>query len=261
MTFLLTGLDIEAKADLVKRQLAPVLDGVESVTWTLARTDRDDPESNEQAVATMRVTAKDPDGKRIGRPFSSAVVEIALASYPGCTLTTPPGDASLYGVYWPALVANDEVEHVAVLDDGTRLTIPPTEQPARWFSSSIQLDERPREWGPTQRGPLGTLVGARSGDKGGNANVGVWAETDAAYRWLAAGLTVEKFKELLPETKELAVDRHDLPNIRALNFVVHGLLGEGVASSTRQDPQAKGLGEWLRARHVNIPLTLLEGGR
>ena len=261
MTFLLTGLDIEAKADLVKRQLAPVLDGVESVTWSLARTDRPDPETNEQAVASLRVIVKDPDGKRIGRPFSSAAVEIALASYPGCTLTSPPGDASMYGVYWPALVANDTVEHVAVLEDGSRLDVDPAPRPVgSHITAAVTLEERPRAWGETTRAPLGTVIGARSGDKGGNANVGVWAETDDAYRWLAAGLTVEKFKLLLPETKDLVVERHDLPNIRALNFVVHGLLGDGVAAGTRQDPQAKGLGEWLRARHVNVPLELLEDG-
>jgi hypothetical protein len=106
--------------------------------------------------------------------------------------------------------------------------------------------------------PLGSIAGARSGDKGGNANVGVWVETDAAYAWLSRGLTVEKFQDLLPETRNFEVERYDLPNIRALNFVVRGLLGEGVAAGTRQDPQAKGLGEWLRARHVNIPLALLE---
>jgi hypothetical protein len=88
--------------------------------------------------------------------------------------------------------------------------------------------------------------------------VGVWVESDEAFDWLSRGLTVDKFKELLPETKEYDVVRFELPNIRALNFVVHGLLGEGVAAGTRQDPQAKGLGEWLRARHVNIPLSLLE---
>ncbi|MDQ1706294.1 MAG: hypothetical protein QOF18_2660 [Frankiaceae bacterium] len=265
MTFLLTGLDIEAKADLVKRQLASALDGVESVTWTLARTDRDDPPTNEQAVATLRVTVKDPDGKRIGRPFSSAAVEIALASYPGCTLTSPPGDATMYGVYWPALVPNDEVTQVTVLDDGTRVPIEtptdPGREPLRPGRFDFPLGSASGGDRTTTRAPLGTLVGARSGDKGGNANLGVWVESDDAYRWLARGLTVEKFKELLPETKDLQVDRHDLPNIRALNFVVHGLLGDGVAASTRQDPQAKGLGEWLRSRHVNIPVTLLEDGR
>ena len=260
MTFLLTGLDVEAKADLVKRQLAPMLSGVESVTWNLARTDHEDPDTNEQAVASLRVTVKDDDAKKIGRPFSSAAVEIALASYPGCTLTSPPGDASMYGVYWPALVANDEVEQVVVLNDGRRIPIPapPATTAARIETAGARIQAAPSTRREVLRAPLGTLVGARSGDKGGNANVGVWAETDEAFDWLSRGLTVEKFKELLPETKEYDVDRYDLPNIRALNFVIRGLLGEGVAAGTRQDPQAKGLGEWLRSRHVNIPIDLLE---
>ena len=261
MTFLLTGLDIEAKADLVRRQLAPTLATVESATWSLARTDHEDPDTNEQAVATLRVTVKDQDSKKIGRPFSSAAVEIALASYPGCTLTSPPGEANMYGVYWPAVVRSDVVEQVAVLDDGSRIPIDPTPQPVRHVRAEPRQRPTPSR-ADTARGslraPLGTLVGARSGDKGGNANLGVWVETDEAYDWLSRGLSVDKFKELLPETKELRVDRHDLPNIRAINFVVHGLLGDGVAASTRQDPQAKGLGEWLRARLVNIPLSLLE---
>jgi hypothetical protein len=106
--------------------------------------------------------------------------------------------------------------------------------------------------------PLGSILGARSGDKGGNANLGVWARSADAYRWMAGLLTVERLKELLPETADLAVSRHELQNLYALNFVIDGLLGEGVASSTRQDPQAKGLGEWLRARYVDIPVALME---
>lgn len=109
----------------------------------------------------------------------------------------------------------------------------------------------------TERVPLGRVAGARSGDKGGTANLGVWARDPAAYAWLAAFLTVERLKELLPETAPLAVERHELPNFGALNFVIPGLLGEGVSSSTRADPQAKGLGEWLRARLVDVPAELL----
>jgi hypothetical protein len=258
MTFVLTGLDIEAKAALVKRQLAPVLAGVESVTWSLARTDRDDPETNEQAVATLRITVKDADAKKIGRPFSNAAVEIALASYPGCTLTSPPGDATIYGVYWPALVPNNAVAHVAVLEDGTRIEVPPAPVTESSYPERARPAGRVRLGSGTLRAPLGTVAGARSGDKGGNANVGVWVETDAAFDWLHGFLTVDAFKELLPETKELDVDRYALPNIRALNFVVHGLLGDGVAASTRQDPQAKGLGEWLRSRYVDLPVGLLD---
>jgi hypothetical protein len=230
------------------------------VTWALTRTDRDDPETNEQAVASLRVTVKDADAKKIGRPFSSAAVEIALASYPGCTLTSPPGDATMYGVYWPAVVPNDAIEHVVVLEDGARLAIEPPKTTRRAPDGTRSAAAEPAVSPHPQvlRAPLGTVAGARSGDKGGNANVGVWVETDAAYAWLSRGLTVEKFQELLPETRDFAVERYELPNIRALNFVVRGLLGEGVAAGTRQDPQAKGLGEWLRARHVNIPLALLE---
>ena len=107
------------------------------------------------------------------------------------------------------------------------------------------------------RGPIGRVVGARSGDKGGNANLGVFARTDEAWEWLDGFLTTERLKELLPECEPLPVDRYRLPNIRSLNFVVRGLLQEGVAASTRQDAQAKSLGEWLRARHVDIPEVLL----
>jgi len=105
--------------------------------------------------------------------------------------------------------------------------------------------------------PLGTVAGARSGDKGGNANVGLWVGSADAYAWLSGFLTVDRLKELLPEAAPLEVRRDDLPNLLALNFVVVGLLGEGVAASTRPDPQAKGLGEALRACVVDIPEALL----
>jgi hypothetical protein len=108
----------------------------------------------------------------------------------------------------------------------------------------------------TRTVPLGTVCGARSGDKGGDANLGVWCRTDEAYEWLASFLTVERLKELLPEAGEVV--RHELPNLRALNFVLVGLLGEGVASSTRPDPQAKGLGELLRSRFVDVPCAILD---
>ena len=111
--------------------------------------------------------------------------------------------------------------------------------------------------GATRRAPLGTLFGARSGDKGGNANLGIFARSDDAFVWLDSFLTVERVRELLPEVADLAIDRHPLPNIRSINFVLHGLLEEGVAASTRQDGQAKSLGEWLRARVVEIPEALL----
>jgi hypothetical protein len=101
------------------------------------------------------------------------------------------------------------------------------------------------------------VAAARSGDKGGDANVGVWVRDDAAWPWLAATLTAEKLRELLPEAAGLPVTRYVLPNLLAVNFVIEGLLGEGVAAAVRFDPQAKAVGEWLRSRHVDVPVELL----
>jgi hypothetical protein len=257
MTFLLTGLDIEAKADLVRRQLAPVLDGIETVDGHLSRTEHDDPPTNEQAVARLTVSVKDADAKKIGRPFSSAAVEIALASYPGATMTSPPGEATPYGVYQPAYIPNSRVEHRVVTQNDERIEVH-AEAGAAPASPTPAAPPPPVDAGPTWRMPLGAIAGARSGDKGGNANVGVWVRTDGTYSWLAAFLDVAMFQQLLPETAAYKVERYELPNLRALNFVVEGILGEGVASSTRQDPQAKGLGEWLRSRQVEVPTSLLE---
>jgi hypothetical protein len=236
-----------------------MLADVEDVDWSLARTDHDDAETNEQAVARLTVSVKDSDANKIGRPFSSAAVEIALASYPGATLTAPPGDATPYGVYEAAYIPNSLVEHRVVGEDGAAvdIEIPAGGPPTDVTAFTIGADP-PEDWGPIWKLPLGTIMGARSGDKGGNANVGVWVRTNAAYHWLRHALDVDCFKVLLPETAKLVVTRHELPNLRAMNFVVEGLLGEGVASSTRQDPQAKGLGEWLRSRHLEIPTSLIE---
>jgi hypothetical protein len=111
--------------------------------------------------------------------------------------------------------------------------------------------------GPTRRIALGRVAGARSGDKGGNANCGVWAMSDAGYLWLQRFLTVDRLRELLGEARALEIDRYEFPNLRALNFVLKGLLDEGVMSATRMDPQAKSLGEYLRAKVVDVPEVLL----
>ena len=107
------------------------------------------------------------------------------------------------------------------------------------------------------RAPLGRIAGARSGDKGGNANVGVWARTPQAYAWLLQFLTAERLSQLLPEVRGLVVERYLLPNLLAVNFVIQRLLGEGVSASMRSDPQAKSLGEYLRAKVVDVPEALL----
>lgn len=258
VTFVLTGLDIEAKAALVRDQLESALRVKPAeMSWTLARTDHTDADTEETASALLSCVVRDPDPKVVGRQFSSAAVELALASYPGFTSTAPPGDGQVYGVFTAGYVPANEVAHVAVRSDGTRADIAAA-------ATTLDLSEveppalpEPLAVGPTRRVPLGTVAGARSGDKGGAANVGVWVHTDEQWRWLAHTLTVDVLRELLPETKDLPIARHVLPNLRALNFVIDGILGQGVAYQARFDPQAKGLGEWLRSRHIDIPEEIL----
>lgn len=258
MTFVLTGLDIEAKAELVRRQLEATLTVKPAeLEWTLARTDHPDADTEQGASALLSCVVRDPDPANVGRKFSAAAVELALASYPGFTSTAPPGDGQVYGVYTPGYVDAGLVPHVAVHPDGTRTEIPcATDTLVLEAADDPELPE-PLTAQPTRRVPLGLIAGARSGDKGGSANVGVWVRTEDQWRWLANTLTVELLKELLPEAAELPVTRHVLPNIRAVNFVIEDILGQGVAYQARFDPQAKGLGEWLRSRHVDIPESLL----
>ncbi len=255
MEFVLTGLDVEGKAELALAGLADAYAG--PFTSTLVRLDRPDAPTNEQAAALLRVDVRADGPGPVGRAFSSAAVELALASYPGCTLTGSPGDAQPYGVSWPALVDAGEVAQVVVHADGRREPVPHT-APGEREPRPVRLPPRgPLPSGPTRRLPLGTLLGARSGDKAGNANVGFWARTDDVADWLDAWLTEATFRPLLPEADGLEVQVHRLPNLRAVNVVVVGLLGEGVAASTRFDPQAKGLGEYLRSRYADLPVSLL----
>ncbi|OBC01424.1 acyclic terpene utilization AtuA family protein [Mycobacterium sp. 852002-40037_SCH5390672] len=258
MTFVLTGLDIEAKADLVRRQLDAALTVKPAeLQWSLARTDHPDADTEEAASALLHCVVRDPDPANVGRQFSSAAVELALASYPGFHVTAPPGDGQVYGVFTPGYVAAGQVPHIAVHADGTRIDIPCATDTLELSSAAAPPLPEPLADGPTRRAPLGRVAGARSGDKGGSANVGVWVRTDEQWRWLAHTLIVELLKELLPEAADFGVTRHLLPNLRAVNFVIDGILGQGVAYQARFDPQAKGLGEWLRGRYLDIPESLL----
>jgi hypothetical protein len=263
LTVALTGLDIEEKARVVEEAFwiaSPYeRDEFESVTTRLVRTDKADPPTNEEAVALWRVSVKDPDERKVGRAFSNAAVEIALATVPGFFgIGGAMRGGSPYGVFRPAVVPADLVpQHVVVLG-GERTVI---DSVAPEGAVAIEVDTPPAPPpapGPTVAAPLGRVAGARSGDKGGNANLGVFARSDEGWRWLDSYLSTERLRVLLPETAALRIDRFALPNIRSLNFVLHNLLDEGVAASTRQDAQAKGLGEWLRSRVVEVPVALLE---
>lgn len=260
---LLTGLDIEAKAKILSDALFELVGGresFESVTEQLIRSDHIDPNTNEEAQASLRITVKSQDQAKVGRLYSAKNVELALANIPGYTGRPGGANGSPFMVHWPALVDSKHiVEHVYI--DGEVKDVLPTNQLGLEdiYYQKVPVDVPPAPTGQTVRIPFGRLYGTRSGDKGGNANLGVWAKTDEAYSFLHEFLTVEKLKELLPDTAEFDIERFDMANIKSLNFTIKGILGEGVAASTRTDGQAKSLGEYMRAKYIDVPEILAEG--
>ena len=265
-TFCLTGLDVEAKAALLEDQVwSHIPGGRDAFAFArsqLIRTDHEDPGTNEAATALLRVTVKDPDERVVGRAFSNVAIELALASIPGFYAMGGPAAASPYGVFWPTLLPAELCPQTVSVDGAATTVVDATlagDASVAVAAAPAALPAPPG--GPTVRAPIGQVVGARSGDKGGTANLGVFARTAEGYAWLAAFLTVERLRELMPhETATLEVRRYALPNLWSLNFLIVGLLEEGVAGSSRLDAQAKSLGEYLRAKVVDLPLALVEDG-
>lgn len=267
VTVALTGLDIEAKAALLDAAFWDACpyspEDYAQVTRQLIHTARPDPGSNEEATSLWRLCVKDPDEHKTGRAFSNAMIEIGLASIPGFySPAGGPAGASAFGVYEPALLSAEYApQAVAVLGEDEVAQVSSV-IPAPEASPEIPTPppSPPAPDGPTVRQPLGRIAGARSGDKGGHANLGVFVRSEAAWAWLDNTLDTETLRRLLPEVAPLRIERYRLPNLKALNFVIHDLLDEGVAASTRRDAQAKSLGEWLRAREVEVPESLLCNG-
>ena len=264
-TVALTGLDIDIKAEFAEATFwdaCPLGPGdFEAIDSRVIRTDKADPATQEEATAIWRVTVKDADERKVGRAFADANVHTALASIPGMYgLGGGPSKASPFGVYRPAKIERSLVpQYVHVLGGGTRQI----ESSLPVGSVPVVVDDAQSATspgGPTERVALGRVIGTRSGDKGGNANLGVFTRSAEAFAWVDHFLTVERLAELLPETAALQIDRYRFPKIWSLNFVIHDLLDEGVAASTRQDGQAKAVGEWLRARLVDVPTSVLSGG-
>ena len=259
---LLTGLDIEAKADILSNTFFNQIGGkdqFDDVSIELIRSDKENPQINEQAFARLRIVVKSRNKDLVGRLFNAKMVEIALANIPGFGPMNPIGNGASFLAYWPALVDSQYIAERVHQGDEVIEVLP---------TSLLDVERRTHQVSPatipsapggeTTHIPFGRLFGTRSGDKGGCANVGVWATSDEAYGFLHEYLTVERFKSLMPETALYEVVRYDLANIHSLNFFIIGILGEGVASSVRTDPQAKTMGEYLRAKTIEVPASLTE---
>ncbi|NYI80509.1 acyclic terpene utilization AtuA family protein [Nocardioides panzhihuensis] len=269
--FVLTGPDIDAKATWLRDQLDAELPIGPDYTWSTYRIPAPDSPTEEGAACILRLNARAADADAVGRALTAPAIELALASYPGFHVTAPPGRPSPFGVYKAAYVRRDRATETVHLPDGSTYEVPSPLAYAEKSGASAETSRAtdkmtprttgvtPRPTGATSRRVLGELVYARSGDKGGDANLGLWApqwRPDAVVEWLLGTVTPEWVRALLPEAAGLAIDITPLPHLRGVNIVIHDLLGDGVAASTRFDPQAKGLGEWARSRFVDIPMEL-----
>ncbi len=268
MTLALTGAEVSAKARFAADAVWAAIPGGRAAFAESAEQLTGDLDGS--GLAYLRLAVRGDDERAVGRAFSGAVVETSLSSYPGIFFTSSLSGAQGVARYWPTTVTASAVTPRVCL--GGVEVAPPT-SPARVPApdddpSGVAWQPAPGPEPLSPAGPAGTrvtiplhvLVGARSGDKGGDANVGVWADTEDVARWLFHDFTTELLRSALPEIGDRTVERHPLPNLRAVNFVVHGLLGWGVASNLRLDTQAKGLGELLRSKAVEVPESLVASG-
>ena len=255
MTIVLTGLDIEKKAKIFEDALFDSLGGrgkfaVENVQ--LIRSDKEDPKTNDEAFAYLRVSVMDPDAKKVGK-FSAKIVELGLANIPGFTATAPPTKGGPAIIHWPTLISTKHIQQKVMVDEKVVMVDSVLPDPSAPVPAAKKITIPPMPVGKMIRMPLGRVFATRSGDKGGNANLGVWAKTPEAYAFLRVFLTTEKLKELLRDISGFEMERYEFPNLLAVNFYIKGVLGEGVAASMRSDPQAKTLGEYLRAKVIEMP--------
>jgi hypothetical protein len=256
MTLVLSGAAPAAKAAMAEAAVwAAVPGGRERFDETSAEVIGD---LSGEGLAFLRLAVRGDDERAVGRAFSSALVETTLATYPGAFATSAPSGAQEVAHYWPTTISLSSVQATVTLD-GEPVPVPSWQpEPGGWAPRSSDEGSTDTD-DPEVDVPLGVLVGARSGDKGGNANIGMWADTDAVASWLMHSFDVDALRAVLPEAEGLEIERYPLPNLRAVNFVVRGLLGWGVASTLRLDGQAKGLAELVRSRRVRIPERLLAG--
>jgi hypothetical protein len=263
MTLAITGPLVEEKARLAA---ATVWAGIEGGPAGFAETSADlSGDLTGGGLAFLRLGVRGDDPAAVGRAFSGAVVETSLVSYPGTFFTSAPTSAQQVARYWPTTIAA-EVVTPRVECEGTLIDVTPRPD---WSAHSHAVPPLPLATpirgaevrGPTVTVPLWVLIGGRSGDKGGDANVGLWADSDPVAEWLLNSFGVEAFRDCLPEAASFEVVRYELANLRSVNFVVRGILGWGVASNLRLDTQAKGLAELLRSRSVTVPAALVERGK
>ena len=261
MEIILTGLDIEDKAKVFTDALFNSVGGrkqFDEVSIQLHRTDKENPNSNEEAMASLLVSVKSKDQNLVGRLFSAKIIELALANIPGFFAQGGVKSSGPVIIYWPALVDSKHIKEKVHID-GEEIEVIPTSQleleEIYYQKEPIKIKKIKKE--DEKEIYFGEIYGTRSGDKGGCANLGVWAKNANSFAFLHDFLTVKKLKELLPDLNQYNIERFELANINSLNFYIHDILQDGVSSNDKKDGQAKSLGEYLRAKKVKVPQIII----
>ena len=261
MEIILTGLDIEDKAKVFTDALFNSVGGrkqFDEVSIQLHRTDKENPNSNEEAMASLLVSVKSKDQNLVGRLFSAKIIELALANIPGFFAQGGIKSSGPVIIYWPALVDSKHIKEKVHID-GEKIEVIPTSQleleEIYYQKEPIKIKKIKKE--DEKEIYFGEIYGTRSGDKGGCANLGVWAKNANSFAFLHDFLTVKKLKELLPDLNQYKIERFELANINSLNFYIHDILQDGVSSNDKKDGQAKSLGEYLRAKKVKVPQSII----
>ena len=261
MEIILTGLDIEDKAKVFTDALFNSVGGrkqFDEVSIQLHRTDKENPNSNEEAMASLLVSVKSKDQNLVGRLFSAKIIELALANIPGFFAQGGVKSSGPVIIYWPALVDSKHIKEKVHID-GKEIEVIPTSQleleEIYYQKEPIKIKKIKKE--DEKEIYFGEIYGTRSGDKGGCANLGVWAKNANSFAFLHDFLTVKKLKELLPDLNQYKIERFELANINSLNFYIHDILQDGVSSNDKKDGQAKSLGEYLRAKKVKVPQSII----
>ena len=276
--YFMTGLDVQAKARMLEAQLrkslAPYSNKFSMLSFSVLGTPGVDADNQNAATAVFRIFAQAPEvGDIIPGKFLRPIIDNIMQGYPGSTfhLDFRQGLPKPYFEYYVTLLPQSQVKHFVHYNGKDTLIDPPTttktfpdRQPsAESTSSVVSLNS----FGPTQRLPLGTIVHARSGDKGSDCNCGFWVRYADEYAWLQNLLSISTIKQLLGKEYDtsrrpkIEVDRFELPNLRGVHFLFRNLLDRGVTSTGSVDFLGKNCAEFLRSRYVDIPVKFLNRGK
>ncbi|CAG8070745.1 unnamed protein product [Penicillium salamii] len=280
----LVGLDIEAKARMmeaqIRRSLSPFSDRFTSLNFDLLGTSASDARDQNRATIPLRIVAQARQEEDLAPTrFMKPIFDNIMQGYPGATvhLDIRQGVPRALFEYYVSLIPQSAVQHRVHMPwkpagaQTVDITPPPQtktypsrqpSQPSTHVDSPIDLAH---DFGPTTRGPLGWIVHARSGDKGADANCGFWVRHRDEYQWLRALLSIATAQELLGDTgrqnPQLAIERFELPSLHGVHFLFRNLLDRGVGVTTTVDFLGKNVAEYLRARHVDLPVRFLNRGK